>query len=80
MSNSDILKRDKMSAPNPVVSAPEGMTTLNDVNVSPESILIHLTKLQTKVSETPDGIPSIVYKRLGEMYANLSLNHIQAYS
>ena len=36
--------------------------TANDVDVSPDNVLKHLKKLQSEMSETPDGLPSFFFE------------------
>lgn len=62
-SNEELDQRNRRAPPR----LPDGLLqyVVHDIDVCPTTILKHLKKLQSKKSETPDGIPSFVFKKLG---------------
>ena len=57
--------RHRESRLRPPTSLSTGATEISDVDVSPDNLVLYLSRLNSRLSDTPDHIPSFVYKRLG---------------
>lgn len=62
-SNEELQERE-LRAP-PTLPAGPLRYTVEDVDVTPANVARHLQQIQAKTSESPDGIPAIIFKKLG---------------